>query len=138
MNNFLKITTRGSKKQLKFLSFFEQEKKYMKTVAPKRLMKSVIFLWKSYWGIYFEVQSSIDKKVIENFATLKSILNAKNVVLFYTFGVGKSHIIIALEIEAVKVRISVYYLWGAENQESHILYLGDEVNSRVIFFRLIL
>lgn len=52
--------------------------------------------------LYFEVQSSIDKKIIENFATLKFILNAKNVVLFYPFGVGKSHIIIALEIEAVK------------------------------------
>lgn len=54
-------------------------------------------------------QQSFDKKVIEDFATLRLVYNAENIVLQGTPEVGKSHLQLLLRIEAAKAEISVYF-----------------------------
>jgi DNA replication protein DnaC len=111
LDNYLEIAARDSKTTMEVLDYlFEQEKKHREAVAIERRMKSAAFPVKKTLDEFdFEFQSSIDKKVIEDLATLRFVHNAENVVLLGPPGVGKSHLAIALGIEAVKAGISVYF-----------------------------
>ncbi len=57
----------------------------------------------------FEFQPSIDKAVITDLALLRFIYNAENVVFLGPPGVGKSHLAVAIGIEAVQAGLSVYF-----------------------------
>ena len=57
----------------------------------------------------FEFQPSIDKAVISDLALLRFIYNAENVVFLGPPGVGKSHLAVAIGIEAVQAGLSVYF-----------------------------
>jgi DNA replication protein DnaC len=57
----------------------------------------------------FEFQPSVDKKLVMELATLSFLNEAVNVVFLGPPGVGKSHLSIALGMEAVKHGISVYF-----------------------------
>ncbi|AKB53787.1 Mobile element protein [Methanosarcina barkeri MS] len=111
LDNCLEIAARDSKTTMEVLDYlFEQEKKHRESAAMERRMKSAVFpVKKTLEEFDFEFQSSIDKKVIEDLATLRFAHNAENVVLLGPPGVGKSHLAIALGIEAVKAGISVYF-----------------------------
>jgi len=111
LDNCLEIAARDNKTTMEVLDYlFEQEKKHRGSVVIKRRMKSAAFpVKKTLEEFDFEFQSSIDKKVIEDLATLRFVHNAENVVLLGPPGVGKSHLAIALGIEAVKAGISVYF-----------------------------
>jgi len=111
LDNCLELAARGNKTTMEVLDYmFEQEKRHREAVAIERKMKSAVFpVKKTLEEFDFEFQSSIDKKVIEDLATLRFVHNAENIVLLGPPGVGKSHIAIALGIEAVKAGISVYF-----------------------------
>ena len=111
LDNCLEIAARDSKTTMEVLDYlFEQEKKHREAAAIERRMKSAGFPVKKMLEEFdFEFQLSIDKKVIEDLATLRFVHNAENVVLLGPPGVGKSHLAIALGIEAVKAGISVYF-----------------------------
>lgn len=111
LDNCLEIAARDSKTTMEVLDYlFEQEKKHRESAAMERRMKSAVFpVKKTLEEFDFEFQSSIDKKVIEDLATLRFVHNTENVVLLGPPGVGKSHLVIALGIEAVKAGISVYF-----------------------------
>ncbi|KKG42040.1 hypothetical protein DU35_04435, partial [Methanosarcina mazei] len=104
LDNYLEIAARDSKTTMEVLDYlFEQEKKHKEAAAIERRMKSAGFPVKKMLEDFdFEFQSSIDKKVIEDLATLRFVHNAENIVLLGPPGVGKSHLAIALGIEAVK------------------------------------
>lgn len=111
LDNCLEVAARDNKTTMEVLDYlFEQERKYREAVAVERRMKSAGFpVKKTLEEFDFEFQSSIDKKVIEDLATLRFIHNAENVVLLGPPGVGKTHLAIAFGIEAVKAGISVYF-----------------------------
>jgi DNA replication protein DnaC len=111
LDNFLEIAVRDNKTTMEVLDYlFEQEKKHREAVAVERRMKSAVFpVKKTLEEFDFEFQKSIDKKVIEDLATLRFVHNSENIVFLGPPGVGKSHLAIALGIEAVKVGISVYF-----------------------------
>jgi DNA replication protein DnaC len=111
LDNYLEIAARDSKTTMEVLDYlFEQEKKHREAAAIERRMKTAAFPVKKTLDEFdFEFQSSIDKKVIEDLATLRFVHNAENVVLLGPPGVGKSHIAIALGIEVAKAGISVYF-----------------------------
>lgn len=111
LDNYLEIAARDSRTTMEVLDYlFEQEKKHREAVAIERRMKSAVFpVKKTLEEFDFEFQKSIDKKVIEDLATLRFVHNSENVVFLGPPGVGKSHLAIALGIEAVKVGISVYF-----------------------------
>ena len=111
LDNFLEIAVRDNKTTMEVLDYlFEQEKKHREAVAIERRMKSAVFpVKKTLEEFDFEFQKSIDKKIIEDLATLRFVHNSENVVFLGPPGVGKSHLAIALGIEAVKSGISVYF-----------------------------
>ena len=111
LDNYLEIAARDSKTTMEVLGYlFEQEKKHREAIAIDRRMKNAAFPVKKILEEFdFEFQSSIDKKVIEDLATLRFVHNSENVVFLGPPGVGKSHLAIALGIEAVKSGISVYF-----------------------------
>ena len=111
LDNYLEVAARDNKTTMEVLDYlFEQERKHREAVAIERRMKSAVFpVKKTLEEFDFEFQSSIDKKVIEDLATLRFIHNAENVVLLGPPGVGKTHLAIAFGIEAVKAGISVYF-----------------------------
>src|SRR5659263_543924 len=111
LDNCLELAARDSKTTMEVLDYlFEQERKHREAVAIERRMKSAAFpVKKTLEEFDFEFQSSIDKKVIEDLATLRFVHNAENVVLLGPPGVGKSHIAISLGIEAAKAGFSVYF-----------------------------
>jgi DNA replication protein DnaC len=111
LDNYLEVAARDSKTTMEILDYlFEQEKKHREAVAVERRMKSAVFpVKKNLEEFDFEFQKSIDKKVIEDLSTLRFIHNSENVVFLGPPGVGKSHLAIALGIEAVKAGVSVYF-----------------------------
>ncbi|AAM06496.1 IS21-like element ISMac9 family helper ATPase IstB [Methanosarcina acetivorans] len=111
LDNYLEIAARDSKTTMEVLDYlFEQEKKYREAAAIERKMKSAAFpVKKTLEEFDFEFQKSIDKKAIEDLATLRFVHNLENVVFLGPPGVGKSHLAIALGIEVAKAGISVYF-----------------------------
>ena len=111
LDNYLEIAARDNKTTMEVLDYlFEQEKKRREFTAIERRMKTAAFpVKKTLEDFDFEFQKSIDKKVIEDLATLRFVHNSENVVLLGPPGVGKSHLAIALGIEAVKAGISVHF-----------------------------
>ncbi|HET8685347.1 MAG TPA: IS21-like element helper ATPase IstB [Methanosarcina sp.] len=111
LDNFLEIAARDNKTTMEVLDYlFEQEKKHREAAAIERRMKNAVFpVNKTLEDFDFEFQQFIDKKVIEDLATLRFVHNSENVVFLGPPGVGKSHLAIALGIEAVKAGISVYF-----------------------------
>lgn len=58
----------------------------------------------------FSYQPSIDKELIEKLQTGNFIYEQENIVFLGPPGVGKTHLAIALGIEAVKLKYSTYYI----------------------------
>ncbi len=58
----------------------------------------------------FNFQPSINKQQIDDFASLRFLKNAENIVFYGNSGVGKTHLATALGIEAAKNRHSTYFI----------------------------
>jgi DNA replication protein DnaC len=112
LDNYLELAAKDSKTTIEVLDYLlEQERKKRDAAATNRRMKCASFpIIKTLEEFNFEFQPSIERSVIKDLATLRFIHNAENLVLLGPPGVGKSHIAIALGIEAVNAGFSAYFV----------------------------
>jgi len=112
LDNYLELAAKDSKTTMEVLDhLLEQERKHRDAAAINRRMKSAVFpVRKTLEEFDFEFQPSVDKTVIKDLSTLRFVHNTENIVLLGPPGVGKSHLAVALGIEAVKAGFSVYFV----------------------------
>ena len=111
LDNYLEIAAKEGKTTLEVLDYLvDQEKHARNALSQETKMKRAGFpVNKRLEDFNFEFQPSIDKAVISDLAFLRFVHNAENVVFLGPPGVGKSHLAVALGIEAVKSGLSVYF-----------------------------
>ncbi len=112
IDNVLEIASKEGKNTVEILDhLLEHERKHRETAAVERRIKLAVFpSRKTLEDFNFEFQQSLDRKVIEDLATLRFVHNAENVVFLGPPGVGKSHLAIALGMESAKAGMSVYFI----------------------------
>jgi len=114
LDNYLEIAAKKSLGVLEILDYLiEQE--YSTKEATKLEFRTRVAGFpyrKTMEQFDFSFQPSIDKKSIKELCTLRFVYNAENVIFLGPPGVGKTHLAIALGMEALKARFSVYYTYA--------------------------
>ena len=90
--------------------FSEEASAKSKRAYEKQLQMSGFPIKKQLEGFDFAFQPSIDKRQIDELATLRFLENAENIVFLGPPGVGKTHLACALGMVAAKHRFSTYYI----------------------------
>ena len=111
LDNYLEIAAKEKKSTIEILDYLvdrELKSKEYRSLAL-RMRKAGFPMEKRLDDFDFEFQPSLDKSVINEIASLKFIHNAENVVLLGPPGVGKTHLAIALGIEAVRAGFRVQF-----------------------------
>lgn len=111
LDNYLEIAAKDGKTTLEVLDYLiDQEKNAKDASSRETRMKLAGFPVKKRLDDFdFEFQPSIDRAVISDLALLRFVHNAENVVFLGPPGVGKSHLAVAIGIEAVQAGLSVYF-----------------------------
>jgi len=111
LDNYLEIAAKENKSTIEILDYLvdrELKSKEYRSLAI-RTRKAGFPMEKRLDDFDFGFQPSLDKGVINEIASLKFIHNAENVVLLGPPGVGKTHLAIALGIEAVSAGFRVQF-----------------------------
>jgi len=90
--------------------FTEEAKRKRKRAYEKQIQMSGFPIKKTLGEFDFSFQPSIDKRQIDELATMRFIENGENVVFLGPPGVGKTHLASALGIVAAQNRYSIYYI----------------------------
>lgn len=90
--------------------FSEEADSKRKSAYETQLMTSGFPLKKGLDAFDFSFQPSIDKRQMEELATMRFLENAENVVFLGPPGVGKTHLATALGMVAAGHRRSTYYI----------------------------
>ncbi len=111
LDNYLEIAAREEKSTLEVLDYLVDQERHAKDTASQetRMRLAGFPVKKRLEDFDFDFQPSIDRTVTSDLVSLRFIYNAENVVFLGPPGVGKSHLGIALGIEAVKAGLSVYF-----------------------------
>jgi DNA replication protein DnaC len=111
LDNYLEIAARDDKSTVEILDYLvaqEVQSKEARSLDLRMRLAGFPFQ-KKLEDFDFKFQPSIDKASIKELATLKFIHNAENVVFLGPPGVGKTHLAIALGIEAAKAGFRVNF-----------------------------
>jgi len=90
--------------------FSEEALNRRKRAYEKQIQMSGFPIKKTLDDFDFSFQPSIDKKQIEELATMRFLENGENVVFLGPPGVGKTHLASALGMSAARHRFSTYYI----------------------------
>ena len=112
VDNYLEIAAKDGKTTLEVLDYLvEQERQTKENTVRERRMRLAMFpVYKRLVDFDFKFQPSIDQTVISDLFSLRFVRNAENVILLGPPGVGKSHLAIAMGIEAVNAGFKVYFV----------------------------
>ena len=129
LDNYLEIAAKDEKSTIEILDYLiAQEVQSKETRSLDLSMRLAGFpIEKRLDDFDFKFQPSIDKASNKEMASLKFINNAENVVFLGPPGVGKTHIAIALGIEAAKAGFRVNFIIVL-HQKIDINYRCSEVN----------
>jgi DNA replication protein DnaC len=87
----------------------EQQARYERYLTARMKLANFPFR-KTLADFDFSFQPSLDERQIRELATLAFVERGTNVIFLGPPGVGKSHLAVALGIEAVRQRISTYFI----------------------------
>ena len=90
--------------------FAEEAKSKRKRAYEKQIQMSGFPIKKTLDDFDFSFQPSIDKRQIDELATMRFLENGENVVFLGPPGVGKTHLASALGLVAAQHRFSTYYI----------------------------
>lgn len=90
--------------------FSEEADNRRKRAYEKQVQMSGFPIKKTLTDFDFAFQPSIDRRQIEELATMRFVGNAENVVFLGPPGVGKTHLATALGMVAAQHRFSMYYI----------------------------
>ena len=90
--------------------FAEEAKSKRKRAYEKQIQMSGFPIKKTLDDFDFSFQPSIDKRQIDELATMRFLENGENVVFLGPPGVGKTHLASALGLVAAQHRFSTYYV----------------------------
>lgn len=88
----------------------EETKSKRQRAYEKQIQMSGFPIKKGLSAFDFAFQPSIDKKQVNELATMRFLENAENIVFLGPPGVGKTHLATALGMEAAGYRFSTYYI----------------------------
>ena len=89
--------------------FSEEARSKRQSAYEKQTQMSGFPIKKTLEDFDFGFQPSIDKRQIDELATMRFVENAENIVFLGSPGVGKTHLANALGMVAAKNRYSTYY-----------------------------
>ena len=90
---------------------FKEEINYKNNRAAEGIIKAANFPFRKTLNDYdFSFQPSVSENQMKELANLSFIENHENIVFIGSPGVGKTHLAVALGIEAAKHRNSVYFI----------------------------
>jgi len=112
VDNYLEIAARDGKTILEVLDYLVDQEKQMRenTAREGKLRRAMFPVHKRLEDFDLDFQPSIDKAVISDITSLRFAHNAENLVFLGPPGVGKSHLAIAMGIEAVNAGFKVYFV----------------------------
>ena len=125
--------------------FSEEAKSKRKRAYEKQIQMSGFPIRKTLDDFDFSFQPSIDKRQIDELATMRFLENGENVVFLGPPGVGKTHLASALGLVAARHRFSTYYInchqlieqlkkvWISRAQISFSSSLPDGMRKRLPF-----
>lgn len=88
----------------------EESRQKRKRAVETQIQTSGFPMRKKLEDFDFSFQPSIDKRQIDELATMRFLENAENIVFLGPPGVGKTHLATALGLEAADYRRSTYYI----------------------------
>jgi len=112
LDNTLELAARDGKTTLEVLDFLlEEERKAKESHTVDTRMKFAGFpARKTLDSFDFDFQPSIEKTTVNDLAGLRFLHNAENVVFLGPPGVGKTHLAIALGMEAVRKGFPAHFV----------------------------
>ncbi len=112
LDNYLEKATKEKISLVESLHYLLEEERIYKDESSLNIRTKVAgfpFL-KTFEQFDFAFQPSIDVSQINELRTMRFVNNAENLILLGPPGVGKTHLAIAVGLEAIRNKFSTYYL----------------------------